>query len=156
VPTEEGVIIRIDAAATWVKTVRSGACKECSSKGMCHTLGGGQEAEVSVVNPIGARVGDRVAIKMATSPFLKATFLIYMFPILVLVAGAAAGEFIARAWAVDAPWPSALLGFGAFAAGLFTMRRIALRLVKKKDYRPTIVKVLGHSRTLDPSDPSFG
>jgi sigma-E factor negative regulatory protein RseC len=151
--TEQGVVLRIDTAGTWVKMVRSGACDDCSSKGVCHTLGGGKEMEVPAVNSVAARVGDRVTIKLDTSPFLKATFLIYMFPILMLVAGAAAGEWVSRSWALNSPLPSALLGFGSLAAGLIVMRIIARRLAKKNEYRPRIVRILGHAGP-DASGPS--
>ena len=141
--TEQGVVVRIDAAGAWVKTVRSEACDSCASKGACHTMGGGKEMEVAVLNPIGARVGDRVVIKLGTSPFLKATFLVYMFPVLLLVVGAAAGEWISRSAGLGSPLPSALLGFGSLAAGLLFMRIIARRLAEKAEYRPRITRVTG-------------
>ena len=141
--TEQGVVVRIDAAGAWVKTIRSEACDSCSSKGACHTMGGGKEMEVAVLNPIGARVGDRVVIKLGTSPFLKATFLVYMFPVLLLVVGAAAGEWISRSAGLGSPLPSALLGFGSLAAGLLFMRIIARRLAEKAEYRPRITRVTG-------------
>jgi sigma-E factor negative regulatory protein RseC len=143
VATEQAVVVRIDAAGAWVKTVRSEACDSCASKGACHTMGGGKEMEVAVLNPIGARVGDRVVIKLGTSPFLKATFLVYMFPALLLVVGAAAGEWISRSAGLGSPLPSALLGFGSLAAGLLFMRIIARRLAEKAEYRPRITRVTG-------------
>ena len=141
--TEVGVVVRIDAAGTWVKSVRSEVCDGCSSKGGCHTLGGGREMEVAVVNPIEARVGDRVILKLETSPFLKATFLIYMFPILLLVAGAVVGEWISRSFGLDSPLPTALLAFGSLAVGLWIMKVVARRLAKKNEYRPRITRILG-------------
>ena len=143
--TEQGVVVRIDADGAWVKTVRSEACDSCASKGACHTMGGGKEMEVAVLNPIGARVGDRVVITLGTSPFLKATFLVYMFPVLLLVVGAAAGEWISRSAGLGSPLPSALLGFGALAAGLLCMRIIARRLSGKAQYRPRITRVTGRA-----------
>jgi sigma-E factor negative regulatory protein RseC len=143
VACEEGVVIRVDAGGTWVKTVRGEVCDGCSSKGACHTMGGGKEMEVAVVNPIEARVGDRVLLKLGTSPFLKATFLIYMFPILLLVAGTTVGEWISRSFGIDSPLPSALLGFGSLAAGLGLMKIIAQRLAEKDEYRPRIARVIG-------------
>jgi sigma-E factor negative regulatory protein RseC len=106
-------------------------------------MGGGKEMEVAVVNPLEARVGDRVLLKLETASFLKATFLIYMFPILLLVAGAAAGEWVSRSFGLDSPLPPALLGFGALAVGLVLMRSIARRLEKKDEYRPRITRVIG-------------
>jgi sigma-E factor negative regulatory protein RseC len=147
--SEEGVVVRVDASGTWVKTLRSGACDSCSSKAACHSMGGGKEMEVAAVNPIGARVGDRVLLKMDTGPFLKGTFLVYLFPILLLVAGAAVGEWTSRLSGIDSPWPSALLGFGSLAVGLLLMKIIAGRLVKNDAYRPRIARVTGRGR--DPS-----
>jgi len=112
VASEEGVVIRVDASGTWVKTIRSDACDSCSSKSSCHSLGGGKEMEVAAINPIGARVGDRVVLKMDSAAFLKGTFLIYMFPVLLLVAGAALGEWTSAAFDLHPPLPSILFGFG--------------------------------------------
>ncbi|MCU0590861.1 MAG: SoxR reducing system RseC family protein [Desulfobacterales bacterium] len=141
--SEEGVVIRADASGTWVKTVRSDACESCASKGTCHTLGGGREMEVFAVNPIGARAGDRVVLKMDTLSFLKGTFLVYMFPILLLVGGAALGEWISISSNQPSPLPSVLFGFGGLALGLILMKRIANRLAERDDYRPRIARVIG-------------
>jgi sigma-E factor negative regulatory protein RseC len=141
--TEQGLVIRVDSTGTWVKTGKSEACESCSSKGACHMLGGGKAAEVQVLNPIGAGIGDRIVLKMDNSRLFKATFLVYMFPILMLILGALAGEGIARSAGLHSPAPPALLGFGGLAAGLFIMRVLANRLAQKDEYRPRIVKILG-------------
>jgi sigma-E factor negative regulatory protein RseC len=98
--------------------------------------------EVSVINSIRARVGDRVVLKMDTAAFLKGTFLIYMFPILLLVGGAALGEWISHAYKPQSPLPSILFGIGGLAAGLVLMKIIANRLAKRDDYRPHIARVI--------------
>ncbi len=143
--SEEGVVVRVDGADTRVKTIRGDACESCSSKAACHTMGGGREMEVSALNPIGARVGDRVVLKMDTLPFLKGTFLVYMFPILLLVGGAALGEWISLSSNLQSPLPSVLSAFGGLACGLLFMKRIANRLAQKTDYRPRIVRVIGRA-----------
>ena len=141
--TEQGLVIRVDSTGTWVQTGKSEACESCSSKGACHTLGGGKAAEVPVLNPIGAEIGDRIVLKMDSSRLLKATFLVYMFPILMLILGAGGGEWIARSAGLNSPAAPALLGFGGLAAGLLIMRILANRLARKDEYRPRIVKILG-------------
>jgi len=140
--TEQGLVIRVDSTGTWVTTGKSEACESCSSKGACHTLGGGKAVEVLVLNPIGAGIGDRIVLKMDTSRLLKATFLVYMFPILMLILGAGAGEWIARSSGLDPTASPALLGFGGLAAGLLIMKILANRLAQKDEYRPRIVKIL--------------
>lgn len=142
---EEGIVIRADASEAWVKTLRSDACESCASKGACHSLGGGKEMEVSAVNRIGARVGDRVVLKMDTLPFLKGTFLVYLFPILLLVIGAGLGEWISLSSNQPSSLASILSAFCGLALGLFLMKTIANRLAKRDDYRPRIARVLGRA-----------
>lgn len=142
-PTEQGIVIRIDASVTWVKTTRSGACENCASRGACHAMGGEKEVEVEVLNPVGARPGDLVVIKIDTSPLLKATFLIYLFPILLLMAGAGAGEWISRSIGWDSSAPAAVLGFGSLAGGLVLVKILGRRLSQQNAYRPRIVRIIG-------------
>jgi sigma-E factor negative regulatory protein RseC len=82
---------------------------------------------------------------MDTLPFLKGTFLVYMFPILLLVGGAALGEWIALASNLESPLPSVLLAFGGLAAGLLFMKRVANRLAQRDEYRPRIARVIGRA-----------
>ena len=87
--TEEGIVTKIESTATaWVKTTKSGACKSCSARSSCHSMGGSNEMEVEAINQAGAQVGQKVVLSFATSPLLKATFLLYVFPIIAMIVGA--------------------------------------------------------------------
>jgi hypothetical protein len=44
------------------------------------------------LNPVGARVGDRIQMTISTGSLLKATFLLYVFPILCMLGGAVLGN----------------------------------------------------------------
>ncbi len=142
-PTERGIVIRTGASGAWVKTTRSGACESCASRGACHAMGGEKEMEVEVLNPVGARPGDLVVLKIDTSPLLKATFLIYLFPILLLLAGAAAGQWISSSAGWNSAVPAAVLGFGCLAAGLALVKILGGRISQQDAYRPRIVRILG-------------
>ena len=109
--TEQGIVIKIDSSAAWVKTVKSGACKGCTARGSCHSLGGGDDVEVKAINDAGAKVGDRIVLSIETSSLLKATFLLYVFPILVLLAGALMGQGIAPYIGVNPSGFAAVVGF---------------------------------------------
>jgi sigma-E factor negative regulatory protein RseC len=90
--TEHGIVTRIDSGEAWVKTVKSGSCEGCSARGACHSLSDSGEMEVNAINEAGARVGDRIVLSFDTSSLLKATFLLYVFPILLLIIGAGIGQ----------------------------------------------------------------
>jgi sigma-E factor negative regulatory protein RseC len=142
VATEKGVVIKIDAAAAWVKTSKTAACEGCSARGACHPHGGGDEVEVKVINDIGAKVGDRIVLSMDTGPYLKASFLLYVFPILLLVIGALIGQETASYLDFNPSGSAAVAGFSFFAASLLILKIKANQLAKKNEYRPRIIRIV--------------
>jgi sigma-E factor negative regulatory protein RseC len=140
--TEQGIVIRINSEATWVKTVRTSACEGCSAKGSCHTVGGGQDMEVKALNEAGAQVGDRIVLSFANTSLLKATFLVYVFPIILLIVGAALGQTLAPLMALNPSVLSVLLGFSFFFGALLIVKVRASQMAKKNAYQPKIVKIL--------------
>ncbi len=139
--TEKGIVIRTDSSGAWVKTVKSNACEGCASKGSCQAMGG-EDMEVKVINDIGATVGDRIVLSFRTAALLKATFLIYVFPILVLIAGAAIGQKYAPFFGFTPTGFSVVVGFSFFFTAVLVVKTSANRLVKKNEYRPKIIKIL--------------
>jgi sigma-E factor negative regulatory protein RseC len=141
--TEQGIVLRTDAGGSaWVKTVRSSACEGCTARGSCHITEGGQDMEVKAINSVGASVGDRIVLNLETTSLLKATFLIYVFPIILLIAGAALGQALAPLIKFNPSALSVFLGFAFFFAGLFITKTRANRMAKKNAYQPKITKIL--------------
>jgi sigma-E factor negative regulatory protein RseC len=140
--TEQGVILRTDSQTAWVKTVRSSACEGCSAKGSCHTMGGGQDMEVKALNIAGARVGDRIVLSYETPSLLKATFLIYVFPIILLIAGALLGQMLALYLNLNSSALSILLGFAFFFIALIFVKVRANKMAQKNAYQPKVIKIL--------------
>jgi sigma-E factor negative regulatory protein RseC len=147
--TEEGVVFKMGAAGAgtaWVKTTRSSACEACSSRDTCHGEGGGKEMEMEVeaINTADARVGDRIVLNIETASLLKATFLLYVFPILAMIAGAVLGQAVAVMRGTDPSALSALFGFLFFGLAFIVIRITGRRLSRDASYRPEIIKVRGH------------
>ena len=140
--TEQGIVLRTESESAWVKTNRSTACEGCTARGSCHTMGGGQEMEVKAFNSAGARVGDRIVLSFETSSLLKATFLIYVFPIIFLIAGAALGQMLAPHFEFSPSALSVLLGFTFFFSALFIIKARANKMAQKNAYQPKITKIL--------------
>ncbi len=140
--TEQGIVLRTDSGAAWVKTVRSSDCEGCTAKGSCHTMGGGRDMEVKAVNSAGARVGDRIVLSFETAALLKATFLIYVFPIILLIVGAALGQVLAPLIGFSPSALSVLLGFAFFFTALFIIKARANKMAKKNAYQPKITKII--------------
>jgi sigma-E factor negative regulatory protein RseC len=142
---EEGVVIRANAGTAWIKTTKTGACSECSAKGSCHTLGGGKEMEVKAINEAGAAIGDRVVVGFETSSLLKASFLIYIFPVLGLIVGAAVGQEFAPMIGLNGSAASPLAGLLFFSLTFLIIRRKGNELAKQNQYRPKVIRIINAS-----------
>jgi len=151
VATEQGIVTKTDSSAAWVKTIKTGACEGCSARGSCHSLGNNAEMEVEAINEAGAQVGDRIVLLFETGSLLKATFLLYVFPILLLIAGAALGQEIAPFIDFNPSGLSALTGFLFFIAAVLIVKVRANKMALKKEYRPKIVKILARMGQSGPS-----
>jgi sigma-E factor negative regulatory protein RseC len=144
---EEGIVVRTGSETTaWVKTVRTDACESCTSKGACNMLGGGREMEAEAVNKIGAKTGDRVVIAFESSSLVKASFLIYLFPVICLIAGAFIGRKISSVYGLSEMFFSAGGAFLCFGLSFLIVRATGGRMAKKDSYMPVIVKIMNQRR----------
>jgi sigma-E factor negative regulatory protein RseC len=98
-------------------------------------MGGGKDMDVEAVNKIGAKADDRVVIAFESSSLLKASFLIYLFPVICMIAGALIGQKLSLKYDLNESL------FSAGAAFLF-VRIIGNRMAQKDTYRPRIIKIL--------------
>jgi sigma-E factor negative regulatory protein RseC len=142
--TERGVVIRLGAPESglaWVQTQRSGACKSCSSRHSCTAGEGGKDMEVEAFNTVGARVGDEIILNLDTAPLLKATFLLYVFPILCMIAGAVLGHRYALSRGWDPSGLSAAISLAALGISFLFIRLRGNKLSSKRAYKPQIVRI---------------
>lgn len=147
--TEQGIVIKADNRAAWVKTVKTGDCAGCTARGSCHSLGNSGEREVKAINEAGAKAGDRILLLFETSSLLKATFLLYVFPILLLIVGAVLGQAMAPHLDFNPSGLSALTGFSFFFAAVLIVKTRANKMARKNEYRPKVIKILAHAGRLD-------
>jgi sigma-E factor negative regulatory protein RseC len=142
---EQGIVIRIGAqgpATAWVITTRSSACESCASRDSCNPGANGKTQEVEAINAAGAKVGDHIQLTVGTRAMLKATFLVYVFPILSLLAGALIGDRIAPGLGLHPSAASVIMAFILFAFALVIVRLGGQCMARKEAYRPKIVRIL--------------
>ncbi len=144
--TEEGIVIRAGGQASqtaWVKTVQSGACQSCSERHSCLGESKSEEREVEAINLVGARVGDLIQISIDSSALLKATFLLYIFPIICMFAGALIGNKLGAGLNINPSTLSVLIAVIFFFGAMLIVRMRAGRMALKMEYRPKITRVIG-------------
>ena len=140
--TEHATVTQVNAEGTWVEATPSAACEGCASRGSCHAVGE-EKNSVQVINSLGAQAGDAVVITMETASLLKALFLLYMVPILALLVGACAGNWmIAPLLARNPSIVSATTGFLCFFASIWLVRIKANQMEMRDAYQPKITRIV--------------
>jgi len=139
----QATVVKIDADFAYVSARRRSACGSCDAHGDCgtaalSTLLGGKETLFKVTNPVGARVGDQVALGLEEKTLLKSAATIYLLPLLFLLTGALAGHwlFLGEIVQEKAVVAGALAGL---AVGFLVMKRIAGKIAANSRYIPTIL-----------------
>jgi sigma-E factor negative regulatory protein RseC len=94
--TETGRVVALDDDAVWVETIRLGTCGSCAARSGCgHGLLASMGRSASVVralrtsaNSPAIALHDEVRISIPERSFLRGVALLYLMPLLCLVAGA--------------------------------------------------------------------
>lgn len=147
---EKGVVVQLGIAGketAWIKTIQPDACKACASRKNCAS-GGSKEHKVEAINKVGAKVGDIIQVYMDTTALLKATFMLYVFPILCMLAGGAIGHVLSGRLGTDSPLLPVSTAFGCFFLAMVLVRIRAGRMALNIEYRPKITRILGHQKDI--------
>ncbi len=139
---EEGIVLRTGPGTAWVRTVKTDACDSCEAKDACHMLGGAKDSEIEALNKIGAKTDDRVVIGFESSSLLKASFLLYILPVVFMIAGALSGQKLSIKYGLNETLFSAGAAFISFAAAFILVRILGNRMAKKDTYRAKIIKII--------------
>jgi len=138
--TENGIVTRTDQTSAWIKTIRSGACEGCSSKDSCGESHNTKEMIVTVKNTLDVETGDQVVIGIETAPMMLLSFLLYVFPIILLILGAVIGEHLAFALNLNKSFSAMIFGFSFFGIAFLVIRKKQSALTQKDEFKPFLVR----------------
>lgn len=111
------IVMQVSGQHALVQANQGNGCEQCNGKG-CGTgklsqMFCSKPRQFQVDNPIDAKVGDEVIVSVADGAVLQGIGLVYLLPLVLLLAGAAFGS----AWAVQPEQRDGYAGVGA-AMGL--------------------------------------
>ena len=138
--TENGIVTTATSSTAWIKTIRSGACESCSSKKSCGTASNQKEMIVSVKNTLRVEPGDHVVIGLETGPIMFLTFLLYVFPILMLIAGALIGNHLGPIFSFNASASSMIVGFAFFSIAFGIIKFKNRSYSKDQAFKPFLIR----------------
>ena len=140
-----GVVLKTEGTDATISTSRRGVCDGCSDKSSCsfdNALGKAKPEFVTVINTIGAKLGDRVEFDLTNHTELKMSLLVWGLPLVGLVIGAFVGAGLhgQASWSQDTSTLfGALIGFfAAFSLVVFADRH----LKNNRQLLPSIEKVI--------------
>jgi sigma-E factor negative regulatory protein RseC len=109
---------------------------------------------VEVKNLLNANVGDCVEISMPTRSLIKMGMLVYLFPVLVLIIGAAAGNACAGYLDMDSNLASIMGAALALGISFGVLKGIERSARNKREYQPTMTRLLISAGARAPSGDS--
>lgn len=123
--------------------------KECETCGACAEGAGGKRILEGVLDVHGARPGDTVEIETPAGARRRAQGLVYVVPVVALVAGYVAG-FLLGTWLEFAPDATgAVVAIGAGAAALLSLRRHDQAFGRPED-QPRVRAIIARGRSRPP------
>jgi sigma-E factor negative regulatory protein RseC len=146
---EIGVVVSVQGDWAEVEGQRRGTCGGCAANGACGTsliarYLGRKRLLLRAHNAIGAGPGDRVVFGVPEGTLLEASFVAYFVPLLAMIGGGVAGEYIAGLLVpAFAQATSVLGGLGALAAALWWLNGFGRAKSSDDRYRPRILRRVG-------------
>ncbi len=118
---ECGQVVAIEGRRVQVKVVRGDKCGECR---VCHAFGEGTGL-IEAENAIGAGVGDLVEVEVNPKAVVGHSFLLFVFPLLLFLAGYVLGRAL--------PWPQVIGAEGRGIVVAFLLLGFGFVLVRSYD-----------------------
>ncbi|MFN3396099.1 MAG: SoxR reducing system RseC family protein [Thermodesulfovibrionales bacterium] len=139
---ETGIVKSLSGALAIVVVERKSACDQC--KAGCKVTDSG--AEIEALNPVKAKIGQRVKVIMKPYTYLKGSIIIYGIPALALIIGAIIGKELLTSihpfTSLDPDVVSAITGFGAFVLSFLVVKIWSMKIEKRIEYKPVIEEIL--------------
>lgn len=134
---QEGIVLEVFDGMAKVKASRHSDCENCGS------CPGNDAIVVEVLNPVGAKRGQRVAFEGKEVNMLKAAFIVYMLPLIAAVAGVFTGTYLATTkMATDPIWYQIGGGITAVVISLVYIRYFDRNARTNDTMRPVITRIL--------------
>ena len=140
--TERGTVQRIEDGWSWVLARRKGGCDNCGHKGYCQMVEGGDLMIVKAKNTAQAQIGDEVEIYLSTKTRLKTLFIVYMIPVLGLLAGATSARNLSGFLGLNENLGVVLFSLSGLVLAFILVRLFEARMKAKRELIPFISRII--------------
>ena len=138
--SEQGVVCKILNSKVLVRVQKSSACAHCESRDACEISN--KDMLVEVVNDLHAKVGGPGRTQSSEGSLLKLSMLVYLLPVVALIAGAYAGSAWAGSVQADATLAAILGGGLAMGIAFYTLKSVDRAAAAKNRYFPRMTRII--------------
>lgn len=147
-----GLVIKIkEDGMAHVVTDRKNACSGCGSTNHCHSCLSNSKMMTEALNSAGAKEGDLVDINLKSSVVLKGAVVMYLIPIMGLLAGALTGVSVRGILGIEETMSSIIFGIAGLCLGFMAVVFISKWMSAKNKLTPTISKIIKLEKERPPS-----
>jgi len=138
-------ILAVREGEAYVSAQRQSSCGHCSARSGCGTSVlsryiGRRSMQMWVEDPIGVKVNDEVVIQLQESGLFRASILFYLLPLILFLASALLGEYIARALELESEALVILSAIIGLALGFAWLHKSEKKIIHDNRLRPVIIK----------------
>ena len=140
---QDGYIVEIiDEDTPMMRMMRMSACAKCG-KGMSASSVS-EEFLVEVDNTIGAKVGDHVVVSMEHINVMKATILVYVIPMVLLIVGIVRSYYALNAIGFNGATEvvAAVIGIALMGLSYIYLKINDKKFKESREYVPVVTKIL--------------
>lgn len=145
--TETGRVVAVETGGLWVETIRQSTCGSCAAQkgcghGLLNRYSDGKRGYIRVLESeqlaaSACSVDDQVLIAIPEEVILKGSLILYILPLMAMLAGAALGGYLVPAWGDLA----ALLGaVSGFVVGFAMVRLHAHKHRNDENFQPKLLE----------------
>ena len=146
---ETGRVVAVEPDGVWVETIRQTTCGSCAAQkgcghGIVNRIYDGHRSLIRAlpgkISPSDCQVDDEVQISIPEEVILKGSLVVYIVPLLAMLAGAALAGFLAPDAGDVAAASGAVLGF---SLGILLVRWHSRAHRDDRRLQPELVGVVG-------------
>ncbi len=145
---ETGRVVAVEDDGVWVETIRQTTCGSCAAQkgcghGLLNSMSAGHRSLIralpGALKPADCRVDDEVRISIPEEVILRGSFIVYMVPLVIMLAGTIIGS---SGLTTNTDVGAALGAALGFAVGVLLVRIHARRHRDDPSLQPTLVDIL--------------
>ena len=131
-------------AEGWAEVIveRGDACNNCESSQFCHALSDCSKLKTSVVNKAGAKPGDLVAIRLDTRIIFKGAVILYLVPVVGMLAGAVSGNGLSNGLGIEPTISTIIFAFVGLGFGFLIPALFSRKMSTNKKQIPVITRII--------------